>query len=117
MTPELTALALAGLLLSGQFLRVSVLANMELGSRYFTSPRDRAPDRELLQRRAPLKRACETRPAWTGRNGETNWGPRARSAGFRWVQDGCRLGRGRRPCARRHGNGLREVWGCVHSGH
>jgi uncharacterized MAPEG superfamily protein len=64
MTPEVTALALSGLLLLAQFLHVSVLANLELGSRYFTSPRDRAPDRELSVRTARLKRAYENHREW-----------------------------------------------------
>ncbi len=64
MTPELTALALAGLLLLVQFLHVSVLANLELGARYFTGPRDRAPDRELSVRTGRLKRAYENHREW-----------------------------------------------------
>jgi uncharacterized MAPEG superfamily protein len=36
----------------------------ELGTRYFTSPRDRAPDRELSQRTARLKRAYENHREW-----------------------------------------------------
>jgi hypothetical protein len=84
VTPELTAFALAGLLLLAQFLHVSVLANLELGSRYFTGPRDRGPDRELSLRTARLKRAREDRPSWYGRSGVPNCGPRASSAGSRW---------------------------------
>ena len=64
MSAELTALALSGLLLLAQFLHVSVLANLELGTRYFTSPRDRAPDRELSLRTARLKRAYENHREW-----------------------------------------------------
>ncbi|MCB1883157.1 MAG: MAPEG family protein [Geminicoccaceae bacterium] len=40
MTPELTALALAGLLQFLQFLLYSVLANREVGPRYALGPRD-----------------------------------------------------------------------------
>jgi uncharacterized MAPEG superfamily protein len=43
MTPELTALTLAGLLQVVQFVLMSVPANLELGSRKTMSPRD--PDR------------------------------------------------------------------------
>ncbi|QYK42614.1 MAG: MAPEG family protein [Paracoccaceae bacterium] len=43
MTPELTALALAGLLQAVQYVLMSVPANLELGSRKTMSPRD--PDR------------------------------------------------------------------------
>lgn len=42
MTPELTALTLAALLQVGQFLLVSVTANLELGVAKTASPRDRA---------------------------------------------------------------------------
>ncbi len=42
MTPELTALTLAALLQVGQFLLVSVTANLELGIAKTASPRDRA---------------------------------------------------------------------------
>lgn len=40
MTPELTALALAGLLQFAQFLLYSILANRQVGSRYALGPRD-----------------------------------------------------------------------------
>lgn len=40
MTPELTALALAGLLQVVQYVAMSVPANLELGTRATTSPRD-----------------------------------------------------------------------------
>ena len=43
MTPELTVLALAGLLQGAQFCLVSVTANLELGPKKLASPRD--PDR------------------------------------------------------------------------
>lgn len=64
MTPELTALALATLLLLAQFLHVAALANMELGTGYFTGPRDRAPDGTLSTRTARLKRAYENHREW-----------------------------------------------------
>ena len=50
MTPELTALALAGLLQAGQFVLVSVPANLELGSKKTLAPRD---DGELKDMVAP----------------------------------------------------------------
>ncbi|GHF38080.1 MAPEG family protein [Seohaeicola zhoushanensis] len=40
MTPEVTVLALAGLLQVAQFLLYSVLANRQVGSRYALGPRD-----------------------------------------------------------------------------
>ncbi len=40
MTPELTVLALAGLLQCGQFLIYSVLANRQVGPKYALGPRD-----------------------------------------------------------------------------
>jgi uncharacterized MAPEG superfamily protein len=64
VTPELTALALATLLLLGQFLHVAILANLEIGARWFAGPRDRAPDRELSTRAARLKRAYENHREW-----------------------------------------------------
>lgn len=47
MTPELTALALAGLLQVLQYLVFAVRANLELGTGYTSSPRDRPPSREM----------------------------------------------------------------------
>ncbi len=41
MTPELTALALAGILQAAQFAALSVLANLEVGTKKTASPRDR----------------------------------------------------------------------------
>jgi hypothetical protein len=84
VTPELTALAFVALLLLAQFLHVTVLANLELGSRYFTGPRDRAPDRELLVRAARSRLARDDHPSRSGPSGITICGPRASSAGFRW---------------------------------
>jgi len=57
MTPELTALALAGLLQAVQFLLFALPANMELGTGYTSSPRDRAPSRSLSTRTGRLQRA------------------------------------------------------------
>lgn len=57
MTPELTALALAALLQAVQFLLFAVPANMELGTGYTSSARDRPPSRQLSERTARLQRA------------------------------------------------------------
>lgn len=57
MTPELTALALCGLLQSLQFVLFAVPANLELGTRYTSGPRDRAPDRPLSTMTGRLQRA------------------------------------------------------------
>ena len=57
MTAELTALACAGLLQGAQFVLFAVPANLELGARYTTSPRDAAPPRPLSPRTARLQRA------------------------------------------------------------
>ncbi|MFN4154888.1 MAG: MAPEG family protein [Paracoccaceae bacterium] len=57
MTPELTALALAGLLQCLQFLLFAVPANMELGTGYTSSARDKPPSRQLSPRTARLQRA------------------------------------------------------------
>ncbi len=57
MTPELTTLALAGLLQAAQFALFAIPANMELGIGYTSSPRDRAPSRQLSQTTARLQRA------------------------------------------------------------
>ena len=59
MTPELTVLALAGLLQFAQFLLYAVPANLELGSGYTTSARDRPPSREMSARTARLGRAFD----------------------------------------------------------
>jgi uncharacterized MAPEG superfamily protein len=64
MTPELTALTLATLLLLAQFLHVAALANMELGTGYFLGPRDREPDGTLSPRTARLRRAYENHREW-----------------------------------------------------
>ena len=47
MTPELTALALCGLLQMAQFIPFSVLANRDLGMGYTSSPRDKPPSRQM----------------------------------------------------------------------
>jgi len=62
MTPELTALALAGLLQAIQFALVSVPANLELGPAKTASPRDRdrlggSLEDQLSNRTARLYRA------------------------------------------------------------
>jgi len=57
MTPELTTLALAALLQTVQYLLFAIPANMELGTGYTSSARDRAPSRQLSERTARLQRA------------------------------------------------------------
>ncbi|WP_103258746.1 MAPEG family protein [Tabrizicola aquatica] len=57
MTPELTALALAGLLQAVQFILFAVPANIELGPGYTSSARDRPPSRQLSTVTARLQRA------------------------------------------------------------
>ena len=57
MTSELTTLALAALLQAIQFLLFAVPANMELGTGYTSSARDRPPSRQLSERTARLQRA------------------------------------------------------------
>ena len=57
MTPELTALSLAGLLQMVQFILFAVPANLELGTRYTAGPRDRAPERPLSTLTGRLQRA------------------------------------------------------------
>lgn len=57
MTPELTALTLAGLLQALQYTVFVIPANMELGTGYTSSPRDRPPSRQLSERTARLQRA------------------------------------------------------------
>ncbi len=58
MTPELTALALAGLLQAAQYVLLSVPANLELGTGKTLGPRDEVDlDRQLSRRTARLKRA------------------------------------------------------------
>lgn len=57
MTPELTALALAGLLQAVQYVLFAVPANLELGTGYTSSARDRPPSRQLSLTTARLQRA------------------------------------------------------------
>ena len=57
MTPELTALTLAGLLQMAQFVVFAVPANRELGVGYTTSARDRAPSRQMSTVTTRLQRA------------------------------------------------------------
>jgi uncharacterized MAPEG superfamily protein len=57
MTPELTALALSGLVQAAQFILFAVPANMELGTRYTAGPRDRPPERPLSTLAGRLQRA------------------------------------------------------------
>lgn len=59
MTPELLALTLSGLLLAAQLAFMAVLANLQLGSAYFLSPRDGPPPEPLHPRTLRLKRAYE----------------------------------------------------------
>ncbi|EEW24477.1 MAPEG family protein [Rhodobacter ferrooxidans] len=57
MTPELTALALAGLLQTLQFGIFALLANMELGARYTMGPRDTPPEHPLSTLTGRMQRA------------------------------------------------------------
>jgi len=57
MTHELLSLTLAALLQIGQFSIFSIFANIELGVGYTSSPRDRAPSRQLSVKTARLQRA------------------------------------------------------------
>jgi len=57
MIPELTVLALAGLLQAVTFVPFSARANLELGSGYTTSARDRPPTRALSPVTSRLQRA------------------------------------------------------------
>jgi len=61
MTPELTALALAGLLQVAQYILMSIPANLELGPRKTLGPRDHAADlqEQLSPRTARLFRALD----------------------------------------------------------
>jgi uncharacterized MAPEG superfamily protein len=57
MTPELTALTLAGLLQVVQYALFAIPANRELGVGYTSSARDRPPSRQLSITTARLQRA------------------------------------------------------------
>lgn len=66
MTPELTALALAGLLHIAQFAVASYMANVDVGPGYTTSPRDRPPSLEMRRTTARLLRAYDNSCAMIG---------------------------------------------------
>ncbi len=57
MTPELTALALAGLLQAAQFTLFAIPANRELGVGYTSSARDRPPTKPMSPLTGRLQRA------------------------------------------------------------
>jgi len=57
MTPELTVLALAGLLQAVHFVLYAVRANLDVGPGYTMSARDRAPSRDLSELGGRLQRA------------------------------------------------------------
>jgi uncharacterized MAPEG superfamily protein len=57
MTPELTALALAGLLQVVQYALFAIPANVELGTGYTSSPRDRPPSRQMSVLTGRMQRA------------------------------------------------------------
>jgi uncharacterized MAPEG superfamily protein len=59
MTPELTALTLAALLQVLQFVLFAVPANIQIGSGYLMSARDKPPSREMSDKTARLGRAFE----------------------------------------------------------
>jgi uncharacterized MAPEG superfamily protein len=57
MTPELTALALAGLMQVAQYALFAIPANVELGTGYTSSPRDRPPSRQMSVTTGRMQRA------------------------------------------------------------
>ena len=57
MSPELTTLALAGLLQAVQLTLFAIPANRDLGPHFTTSPRDSAPPRPMSKTTARLQRA------------------------------------------------------------
>jgi uncharacterized MAPEG superfamily protein len=59
MTPEMIALAVTGLLHFVQFAIASYMANVDLGTGYTTSPRDRMPSREMRKSTARMLRAYD----------------------------------------------------------
>lgn len=59
LTTELKVLALAGLLLTVQYLWMSVAANIDLGWRWTTSPRDLPPERQMRPVTGRLVRALD----------------------------------------------------------
>ena len=64
MSVELTVLALAGLLQAVQFLLFALPANMELGTGYTSSARDKPPSRQLSITTARLQRAMNNHFEW-----------------------------------------------------
>jgi len=59
MTPELTALALAGLLQAVQFALFAIPANIELGTGYTSGPRDTPPSKPLSTFTGRMQRALD----------------------------------------------------------
>lgn len=59
MTPELTALALAGLLQLVQYVLFALPANLELGTTYTAGARDSAPPKPLSETTGRLQRALQ----------------------------------------------------------
>jgi uncharacterized MAPEG superfamily protein len=57
MTPELLSLTLAALLQILQFVLYAIPANMEIGTGYTSSARDRPPSRQMSIKTARLQRA------------------------------------------------------------
>lgn len=57
MTPELLALTLAALLQVVQYVAFAIPANIELGTGYTSSARDRPPSRQMSTKTARLQRA------------------------------------------------------------
>jgi uncharacterized MAPEG superfamily protein len=57
MTPELTTLALAGLLQAVQLTLFATPANLEIGPAFTTGPRDAPPKRQMSKTTARLQRA------------------------------------------------------------
>ncbi|SDW91360.1 MAPEG family protein [Roseicitreum antarcticum] len=57
MTTELLALTLSGLLLAAQLILMAVLANLQIGSAYFLTPRDKPPPEPINPRILRLQRA------------------------------------------------------------
>ena len=57
LPPEVTALALAGLVQVLQYILFAVPANRELGTGYTSSARDRPPSRQMSDRTGRLQRA------------------------------------------------------------
>ncbi|MDF1857265.1 MAPEG family protein [Pseudooceanicola sp.] len=66
MTPELTALAFAGLVHIVQFAIASIQANREIGLGYTTSPRDRPPSHPPSDTTGRMLRAYDNSTAMIG---------------------------------------------------